>query len=292
MLYDPENREVYFSTEMIQSEADANASYEHFKAYQQACINNPGIMFKNQMRDADGVPSNAKTAAGVIAGIAFILCIIAAVLCIPIKKYEYIPWIIGALMLVLGIVPFVASKPQKAAGFAESVLCQRIGGAVSLLGAAGLIAVHFLYPKDNMTLYLLALLCEIAAVLFLAMLVKTIGYVKAPKTVYSEEVKATCIGYVRTYNSNGDHDSMPVFLPVHSPVFEYYYGGTKYQAYYDLFQNGKDGKIPVGSETKIRIDPNSPGRVYGDNKNFLSGPLCAAILSFAAAIVLLILLLK
>ena len=82
MLYDPENREVYFSTEMIQSEADANASYEHFKAYQQACINNPGIMFKNQMRDADGVPSNAKTAVGVIAGIAFILCIIAAVLCI------------------------------------------------------------------------------------------------------------------------------------------------------------------------------------------------------------------
>ena len=168
MLYDPENREVYFSTEMIQSEADANASYEHFKAYQQACINNPGIMFKNQMRDADGVPSNAKTAVGVIAGIAFILCIIAAVLCIPIKKYEYIPWIIGALMLVLGIIPFVASKPQKAAGFAESVLCQRIGGAVSLLGAAGLIAVHFLYPKDNMTLYLLSLLCEIAAVLFFA----------------------------------------------------------------------------------------------------------------------------
>lgn len=291
MLYDPENREVYFSTEMIQSEADANASYEHFKAYQQACINNPGIMFKNQMRDADGVPSNAKTAAGVIAGIAFILCIIAAVLCIPIKKYEYIPWIIGALMLVLGIVPFVASKPQKAAGFAESVLCQRIGGAVSLLGAAGLIAVHFLYPKDNMTLYLLALLCEIAAVLFLVMLVKTIGYVKAPKTVYSEEVKATCIGYVRTYNSNGDHDSMPVFLPVHSPVFEYYYDGTKYQAYYDILQNGKDGKIPVGSETKIRIDPASPGRVYGDNKNLLSGPVCGTILFFVAAAVLLILLL-
>lgn len=291
MIYDPENKELYFSTEMIQSEEDANASYEHFKAYQQECINNPGIMFKNQMRDADGVPSNAKTAFGVITSIAFIVCIIAAILCIPIKKYEYIPWIIGALMLVLGILPFVALNPKKASGFSESALCQRIGGAVSLLGAAGLITVHFLYPKDNMTLYLLALLCEIAAVLFLAMLVKTIGYVKAPKTVYSEEVNATCIGYVRTYNSNGDHDAIPMFLPVHSPVFEYYYGGTKYQAYYDLLQNGKDGKIPVGSETKIRIDPASPGRVYGDNKDLLSGPVCGTILFFVAAVVLLILLL-
>lgn len=292
MIYDPENREVYFSTEMIQSEADADASYEHFKAYQQECIRNPGIMFKNQMRDADGLPSTAKTVAGVVISIGFIGCIIAAVLCIAIKKYEYIPWIIGAVMIILGIAPFVPSNPKKANGFAESLLCQRIGGAISLLGAAGLIAVHFLYPKDNTVLYLLALLCEIAIVIFLAMLVKTIGYVKAPKTVYSEEVSATCIGYVRTYNSDGDQDSMPVFLPVHSPVFEYYYGGNKYQSYYDLFLNGKDGKIPVGSETKIRIDPDSPGRVYGDNKNLLSGPLCAAILSFAAAIVLLILLLK
>lgn len=291
MIYDPENREVYFSTEMIQSEADAKVSYEHFKAYQQECISNPGTMFKNQMRDADGVPGTAKTAIGVAVSIAVIVCIIAAILCIPIKKYEYIPWIIGAVMLVLGIAPFVAANPQKAAGFAESLLCQRIGGAVTLIGAAGLIAVHFLYPKDNMLLYLLALSCEIAIVVFLAMLVKTIGYVTAPKTVYSEEVSATCIGYVRTYNS-GDHDTMPVFLPVHSPVFEYYYGGVKYQSYYDLFLNGKDGKIPVGSETKIRIDPDSPGRVYSDNRNILSGPVCAAILAFAAALVLLIILLK
>lgn len=45
MIYDPENREVYFSTEMTQSEADANASYEHFKAYQQECIKNPGRVY-------------------------------------------------------------------------------------------------------------------------------------------------------------------------------------------------------------------------------------------------------
>jgi hypothetical protein len=292
MIYDPENREVYFSTEMIQSEADANASYKHFKAYQQECIKNPGTMFKNQMRDADGPAGTSKTVIGVVISVAVIVCIIAAILCIPIKKYEYIPWIIGAVMIVFGIVPFVASNPQKASGFGESILCQRIGGAISLLGAAGLIAVHFLYPKDNMMLYALALGCEIAIVIFFAMLVKTIGYVTAPRTVYSEEVSAICIGYVRTYDSNGDHDSVPIFLPVHSPVFEYFYNGVKYQAYYDLFQNGKDGKIPVGSETKIRIDPVSPGRVYGNNQNIISGPICASMLSFAASIVLLIILLK
>ena len=289
MIYDPENREVYFSTEMIQSEADANVSYGHFKAYQQECIKNPGTMFKNQMRDADGPASTAKTVFGVVTSIAIIVSIIAAILCIPIKKYEYIPWIIGVVMIILGIGPFVAANPQKASGFGESLLCQRIGGAISLLGAIGLITVNFLYPKNNMMLYLLALAYEIAIVVFMAMLVKTIGYATAPKTVYSEEVSATCIGYVRTYTS--DHDTMPVFLPVHSPVFEYHYDGVKYQSYYDLFLNGKDGKIPVGSETKIRIDPNSPGRVYSDNKNILSAPICATILSFVASVVLLIILL-
>ena len=194
-------------------------------------------------------------------------------------------------MLVLGIVPFVAANPQKADGFAESILFQRIEGAVSLVGALGLVTVHLIYPRDNMMLYLLALICEIAIVIFLSMLVKTIGYVRAPKTVYSEEVKATCIGYVRTYESHGADDSVPIFLPVHSPVFEYYYGGTKYQSYYDLFLNGKDGKIPVGSETKIRIDPDAPNRVYSSQKDILSGPLCMALISFAASAVLLVILL-
>lgn len=164
MLYDPDNRDVYFSTEMIQSEADADASYAHFKAYQQECINNSGT---------------AKNIFGVAASLAIFVGIAAAILCIPIKKYEYIPWIVGAVMVVLGIAPFVPSTPRKASGFAESLLCQRIGGVISLLGAAGLISVHFLYPRNNMLLYVLALACEIAIVVFLAMLVKTIGYVTA-----------------------------------------------------------------------------------------------------------------
>lgn len=288
MIYDPENKEVYFSTEMIQSDADAAVSYEHFKAYQQECIKNPGVMLKNQMRDANGLPSTSKTVFGVAASIAVLVGIVAAILCIPMKKYEYIPWLIGAVMIFLGITPFVPSDPRKAGGFAESLLFRRIGGVISLLGAAGLILVHFLYPKDNMLLYLLALACEIAIVVFLAMLVKIIGYATAPRTVYSEEVSAACVGYVRTYTSNGGDDS--IFLPVHSPVFEYHYDGVKYQAYYDLFQNGKDGKIPVGAETKIRIDPDSPGRVYGGNKEIMSGPLCFSILSFVASVVLLIIL--
>ena len=36
------------------------------------------------------------------------------------------------------------------------------------------------------------------------------GYIRAPKTVYSEEVKATCIGYVRTYESQDAADTVPI----------------------------------------------------------------------------------
>ena len=289
MRYDPEDIQFYFSTEMIPGEAETQASLEHFKAYQQESMAHPGKWVTNMMKDADGNTSPAKTATGFVISLAFIACIAAAVLCIPVNRYDLIPWFIGADMLIVGFGMIITPGTEKANGFAESSLCQRIEGVISLLGAIGLVFVSLLYPKENTVLYAMALFCEIALVVFLAMLVKTIGILKAPKSVYSQEVQATCIGYVRTYTTNSSDGGPAVEMPLYSPVFEYYYEGMKYQSYYDLLLDGKDGKIQVGSACRIRINPDSPSLIYGDNQNRLFTPLVATILAFAAFIVLLIL---
>ena len=182
----------------------------------------------------------------------------------------------------------ITPDAKKANGFAESVLCQRIGGVISLLGAIGLFLVSSIYPKDNMIFYAMALFCEISFVVFLSMLVKTIGLFNAPKSVYSQEVQATCIGYVRTYTANTSDGGPVIEVPLYSPVFEYYFEGEKHQSYYDLLLDGKDATIPVGSTCKIRVNPDSPSLVYGDNQNRFFTPLCAAIVAFAAFVVLLI----
>lgn len=290
MRYDPEDNKLYFSTEMIPDEADTQACLEHFKAYQHESMAHLGTWAKNEMKDADGNTSSAKTAASVVISIVFILCIVAAILCIPVNRYDLIPWFIGADMFIVGIGMVITPNAKKATGFAESVLCQRTGGVISLLGAIGLILVSLLYPKENMALYAIALFCEIALVVFLAMLVKTIGVLRAPKSVYSQEVQATCIGYVRTYTAHTSDGGPADEIPLHSPVFEYYFEGVKYQSYYDLLLDGKDGNIPVGSTVKIKVNPDSPSLIYGDYQNRLFTPLVITIVAFAAFVVFAVLL--
>lgn len=292
MRYDPEDNEYYFSTVMVPDEAETRASYDHFKAYQQDSLAHLGTWTRNMMKDADGNTSTLRTVAGFICSFAFIACIAAAILCIPVKRYDLIPWFAGGLMLFVGVLMIVTPNTKKAAGFAENVTFQRIGGVISLLGGIGLFAVSVIYPKDNMTLYAMALACEIAVVVFLAMLVKLIGYKNAPKSVYSKEVEATCIGYVRSYYTLVTSEACNQENPVYSPVFEYYYEGEKYQSFYDLPLEGTDGNIPVGSTSKIKINPDSPSLIFGGMGNYLSGPLAGTLLSFAASVVLIILLVR
>ena len=292
MRYDPEDKQYYFSQVMVPDEAGTQASYDHFKAYQQDSIAHLGTWAQNTMKDADGNTGTGKTIAGFICSFAFIACIAAAVLCIPVKRYDLIPWFIGGLMLFVGIIMTVSPNSKKAAGFAESILFQRIGGIISCLGGIGLFVVSLIYPKDNMTLYVIAMFCEISVVVFLAMLVKLIGYFKAPKNVYTKQIEATCIGYVRSYYAHVTGDALNQENPVYSPVFEYYYEGEKYQAFYDIMMEGTDGKIPVGSKTRIKINPDIPSAVFGGMSNSLSGPLAFTLLSFAAVVVFTVLLIR
>ena len=52
-----------------------------------------------------------------------------------------------------------------------------------------------------------------------------------------------------------------------------------------------NGKIEVGSTNVIRISPEVPTRVLGDNKKHANKPLVFAVLSFVAFAVLLTLIL-
>ena len=291
MRFDPEDKQFYFSTQMIPGDQENEASFASFKAYQQMCLDNPGAWIRNMVKSEGDEQSPLMKVFSIIVGITVFGGIFGTILCLPVKKYENIPWIMGALMLVLGVFSIVGAQLQGSKVFAESVLCQRIEGIIGVLGAFGLLAIKFLFPRDDIGKFVMTVFCEIAFVLFLVMTVKLIGYVRAPKSVYTEEVLATCIGYVRTYVSNSSGDEIPTYTALNSPVFEYYYGGSKYQAYYDVMDSGKDGKIRVGSGQLIRINPEDPSHIMGSIKRRIEGPLAFAIASLAATIVLLVLIL-
>lgn len=276
---------------MIPNDQDTEAAFANFTAYQQMCLDNPGTWIRNMAKSEIGEQSPLMKVFSIIVGIAIFGGIFGTILCLPVKKYENIPWIMGALMLVLGIFSLVCAQLQGSKVFAESVFSQRLEGIIGVLGAFGLLAVKFLFPRDDIGKWVMAVFCEIGFVLFLVMTVKLISYVRAPKSVYTEEVLATCIGYVRTYVSNSSADEIPTYTALNSPVFEYYYGGSKYQAYYDVMDSGKDGKISVGSGQVIRINPEDPSHILGSIKRRIEGPLAFAIASLIATIILLVLIL-
>ena len=287
MKYDPEDKELFFSTSMIPDKEETNASLEHFEDYRLECFKNTGSWIKQQVKGSAEIGMGAKIMGSVI-GISLFVGIMFGMACIIKKSYDYIPWIIGIILLELGINAFVYADATGLNAYTESALCMRIGGVISIAGAAGLVVVGYVYPKEIKAYYLMALFCELAFVVFLRSLVKVIGFVMAPKSVYKEEVQATCIGYVRTYQLYGEDGGN--YLPVNSPLFEYYFEGSKYQSYYDLWDNGTDGKIETGSSCKIKIAPNDPSRVLGGKNTIISAPLTMTFLSFAAFVMLLVLL--
>lgn len=82
------------------------------------------------------------------------------------------------------------------------------------------------------------------------------------RLVYREEVSARCKGYVRFVNyESSSAESIRTGYIYTSPVFEYFYGGVKYESLYDSFILGPEADIPYETVTTIRIDPKKPYNV-------------------------------
>ena len=84
------------------------------------------------------------------------------------------------------------------------------------------------------------------------------------KIIYTEEIDAKCIGYIRMVDSQSDSDGGPPMTYMYiSPVFEYSYEGQRIEAVYDTLQVGDCSDIELGSFTRIKINPKHPEDIMG-----------------------------
>ncbi len=85
------------------------------------------------------------------------------------------------------------------------------------------------------------------------------GNLLAGRITYSEEINATCAGYVRKVDTENSNDGGHAFRYMYvSPIFNYFYDGERYEAVYDDFVIGQDSDIAMGQTVPIRIDPRHP----------------------------------
>lgn len=91
--------------------------------------------------------------------------------------------------------------------------------------------------------------------------------------LYTVEVDAACIGYVRRKSVSHAEDTTRIRW-YNSPVFRYNAGGRDIVAFYDTLSRGIDSKIPMGPCT-IHVNKDNQGAVYNPSK---SGVVSSVIL--------------
>ena len=122
-----------------------------------------------------------------------------------------------------------------------------------------------------------ALLFAVVAILMLAGFIKSFS----AKNKYSEEIAATCVGYLRTVDSHsgGSRRHRRGYTMRTSPIFEYTYQGKDYKGIYDRMIDGINADVNMGAAS-IAIDPKHPEDIYHKSTGVQVKGLFVSIICF------------
>jgi len=191
---------------------------------------------------------------------------------------------LGGFFLGFSILGFYAAKSGNARGFTfyggtSSGSSKTAGIAIGIIGIAGAIPM-FLSGFIGMTgafLLMGAFLFAVVAILMLAGFIKSFS----AKNKYSEEIAATCVGYLRTVDSHsgGSRRHRRGYTMRTSPIFEYTYQGKDYKGIYDRMIDGINADINMGAAS-IAIDPKHPEDIYHESTGVQVKGLFVSIICF------------
>ena len=281
MRYDPDNNKYFWSEEMVLSE-QGKADYAAYSSKFNKIVRNDPFGTYLKTLDVREEGKDKKKIGLILGGIVF-AGIIGAILSAVIKRFDIAGWIVACVFVIVGLAMLISPVSRAFDNvFAGNSVMTRIKGVVHCAGAAAIIFVQLNASSFVDSKYPMMLGFVVAATLAVSFAFSSIELITGHKNVYTEEVEAQCIGYIRTHDSYGSE----YVVPSVSPVFEYHYGGQKYKACYDVFEPGLIGKIPAGSNVKIKIDPGDPESVMGDHKENIVPAVLATLVLLACALVL------
>lgn len=176
------------------------------------------------------------------------------------KKILIFASVVCLIFLTVGISMIVSGRGEAVESTSKAYLNRFIGSGISLASVLILILIFFRnrFEQAEFFILLFVIVFGIAGFVLLA-----IGILKAlsGKTVYTEEVNATCAGYVRYVSrSEGEHHNMHTYIHT-SPLFNYSVGGVQYEAVWDEFVTKEDLDIALGQTVPIKIDPRHPENI-------------------------------
>ena len=191
---------------------------------------------------------------GIVGGI---VVFAGLVLALVLKQILIFGFIACAIFFVVGISMIVTGKGEIVESSSRAHLNRVIGGSMAL--ASLLIALlmifrnHFAQAEFFILLFIL-----VFGIAGLALIILTILKAMAGKTIYTQEVYATCTGYVRYVSRDETEHHRSVTFINTSPLFSYSVDGVQYEAVWDEFVTKKDSDIALNQTVTIKVDPRHP----------------------------------
>ena len=195
-----------------------------------------------------------KSIIGIVLGI---IIFASLVLSLVLKQLVIFGFIACAILLYVGISMIVTGKGEAVESASKAGLNRIIGIVMSLASVALCLLIIFRahFSEAEFFIILFSMVFGFAGT---GLLVAAVLKALSGKLVYTQEVNATCKGYVRyVTRDSGENNRVHTFICT-SPLFDYSVDGIQYEAVWDEFVAKKDSDIALGQTVPIKVDPKHP----------------------------------
>ena len=188
--------------------------------------------------------------------------IIAGALMFVLPCGKHIIFHTGAAFLCgyIGFVKLTSSKSYDKYNYLKDRLAETVLGIILITEAVAILVMWFNLPfaTDWECSYFMAGIFLLVMAVYRAV---DLGmFLTRGIRIYTREVDAECIGYVRKRTESTDNDNHTHIHWHHSPVFKYMIDGQQLIAFYDTLVSGIDSKVARGPVT-IRVNKDNPGSI-------------------------------
>ena len=182
------------------------------------------------------------------------------ILSLVLKQILIFAFVFTAIFLIAGISILITGRGEVVESTSKAIFNRVIGVAITLASILVLLLLLFRshFAQAEFFLLIFVIVFGIAGLTLLAVAVMQ---ALSGKLIYTEQIPATCAGYVRSVDAeSGEHNNRFLFIKT-SPLFNYSYEGIQYEAVYDDFVVKKDSDIALGQNALISIDPRHPENI-------------------------------
>ena len=238
---------------------EINERYEqHVRETLTSDVREMGYRLYNMPKPSEDESTGSRTGR-IIITVLVIGAIVGIVVSLFMKNIRVALCLFAGIFLFAGIYTLITGMSGKGESASKRLMNRLLGGFMVLMSAPVIIIEVFMndWGMAQKLLWIMIFMFGSGGLWMIAHFL--IGNILASRITYTEDINATCAGYVRKIETSNSGDGGGSFRYMYvSPIFNYFYDGERYEAVYDDFVIGQDSDIALGQTVPIRIDPRHP----------------------------------